>query len=77
MPGGESMRRLLAWVSSYVGLTLDWDVRLMLKKEERPPLRLGGATRIGWSTWLASAPADARSGPDADQSRVSLKLHQP
>jgi type VI secretion system protein ImpH len=56
MPGGDSLKRLLAWVKTYVGLTLDWDVRLTLKKEQVPPLRLGGATRMGWSTWLASAP---------------------
>lgn len=55
MPGGDSMVRLMAWVKNYVGLTLDWDVRLVLKKEQLPPLRLGGATRMGWSTWLASA----------------------
>jgi type VI secretion system protein ImpH len=62
MPGGDSLKRLLAWVRHYAGLTLDWDVRLILKKEERPPLRLGGATRVGWSTWLASVPA--RRDPD-------------
>jgi len=56
MPGGDSLARLLAWARLYVGLALDWDVRLVLKKEQRPPLRLGGATRMGWSTWLASAP---------------------
>jgi type VI secretion system protein ImpH len=61
-PGGDSLKRLLAWVRNYVGLTLDWDVRLILKKEEMPALRLGGATRVGWSTWLASAPA--RRDPD-------------
>ena len=57
MPGGDSLKRLLAWVKTYCGLTLDWDVRLILKKEEMPPMRLGGTTRMGWSTWLASAPA--------------------
>jgi type VI secretion system protein ImpH len=57
MPGGDSLKRLLAWVRSYVGLTLDWDVRLILEKEQMPALRLGGPTRMGWSTWLASAPA--------------------
>jgi type VI secretion system protein ImpH len=57
MPGGDSLKRLLAWVRTYCGLALDWEVRLILKKEERPPLRLGGATRIGWSTWLASGAA--------------------
>jgi len=55
-PGGDSLARLLAWVRLYAGLALDWDVRLVLKKEQRPPLRLGGATRMGWSTWLASGP---------------------
>jgi type VI secretion system protein ImpH len=63
MPGGESLKRLLAWVRNYVGLALDWDVRLILKKEQMPPLRLGGATRIGWSTWLASAPAQRDPPP--------------
>lgn len=57
MPGGDSLKRLLAWVRTYAGLALEWDVRLILKKEERPPLRLGGAARMGWSTWLASTPA--------------------
>lgn len=57
MPGGDSLKRLLAWVRSYVGMALEWDVRLILKKEERPALRLGGPVRMGWSTWLASGAA--------------------
>jgi type VI secretion system protein ImpH len=67
MPGGDSLQRLLAWVRTYCGLALDWEVRLILKKEERPPLRLGGPARIGWSSWLASAPAVR----DPDQMRIS------
>lgn len=62
LPGGESLVRLAAWVRNYAGLTLEWDVRLILKKEQLPPLRLGGTTRVGWSTWLASAAA--RRDPD-------------
>ena len=54
LPGGDSFKRLMAWVKNYVGLTLDWDVRLILKKQETPPLTLGGTTRLGWSTWLKS-----------------------
>ncbi|MES2259284.1 MAG: type VI secretion system baseplate subunit TssG [Pseudomonadota bacterium] len=57
LPGGDSMKRLLAWVRSYAGSALDWDVRLILKKEEIPALRLGGGTRLGWSTWPTSVPA--------------------
>jgi type VI secretion system protein ImpH len=70
MPGGDSLKRLLAWVKMYVGLTLDWEVRLILKKEEMPALRLGGAARVGWSTWLASV-APRR---DLDQMRVSRRV---
>lgn len=72
MPGGESMERLQAWVRNYVGLALDWDVRLVLKKEQRPPLRLGGATRLGWSTWVASARAER----DPDQMVTDPARHR-
>lgn len=67
LPGGDSLRRLLAWVRNYCGLALDWEVRLILKKEQVPPLRLGGPTRVGWSTWVASrAPHQ-----DPQQMRIS------
>jgi type VI secretion system protein ImpH len=61
LPGGASMRRLVEWVRSYAGAVLDWDVRLVLKQPEVPPLKLG-AMRLGWTTYLASGPAarDAR-----------------
>jgi type VI secretion system protein ImpH len=54
LPGGDSLKRMLAWVKNYVGLTLDWDVRLILEKQQTPPLRLGAGMRLGWSTWLTS-----------------------
>lgn len=63
LPGGASLARLLAWVRTYAGLALDWDLRLVLKKEQLPPLKLGGGARVGWNSWLASA-APARN---ADQ----------
>ena len=55
LPGGDSMRRLLAWVRNYAGMVLDWDVRLILKQQEIPRLALG-ARRLGWTTFLASTP---------------------
>ncbi|MGS0743825.1 type VI secretion system baseplate subunit TssG [Glaciimonas sp. GG7] len=58
LPGGDSLRRLQAWVRSYTGLALAWDVRLVLDKQELPSLRLGaadmGGTRLGWTSWLTS-----------------------
>lgn len=54
LPNGESMQRFVAWVRNYVGDTLDWDIRLILKKKEVPKLTLGGKTPLGWTTWLDS-----------------------
>lgn len=61
LPGGASMTRVVDWVKSYAGTVLDWDVRLVLKRPEVPPLKLG-VRRLGWTTYLASGPAarDAR-----------------
>jgi type VI secretion system protein ImpH len=56
LPGGASMTRLLAWVRNYAGLVLDWDVRLVLKQEQVPRLALG-QRRLGWTSFLSSAPA--------------------
>jgi len=65
LPGGDSMQRLVDWVRNYVGGALDWDVRLILRKDEIPPLRLGSypcAPRLGWSTWPMSAAAERDPG---------------
>lgn len=61
LPGGASMGRLVDWVRNYAGTVLDWDVRLVLRQPDVPPLQLG-ARKLGWTTWLASGPAarDAR-----------------
>ncbi|MBL8260720.1 MAG: type VI secretion system baseplate subunit TssG [Candidatus Competibacteraceae bacterium] len=63
LPGSDSLRRLVAWVRNYVGEELSWDVNLVLKKEEVPPLVLGAETRLGWTTWLSSQPL-ARDADD-------------
>ena len=62
LPGGASLQRLAAWVRNYVGTVLDWDVRLILKPDQIPPLRLGSGVRLGWSTYLASRAASSNPG---------------
>ncbi len=54
LPGGDSLGRLVAWVRNYCDDELAWDLRLILRKEEVPPLRLGTDGRLGWTTWLTS-----------------------
>ena len=56
LPDGDSFLRLIAWVRSYAGDELEWDVRFILKAEEVPQMRLGAYGRLGWSTWLKSMP---------------------
>lgn len=56
LPGGESLERLVAWVRNYVGDALEWDVKLILKQAQIPQLKLGGGTRLGFTTWLANQP---------------------
>ena len=54
LPGGERLPELIELVRSYVHDEFVWDVRLILKGEEVPPLQLGEAGRLGWTSWLPS-----------------------
>jgi type VI secretion system protein ImpH len=72
LPGREPLTEMVDWVRLYLGFELDWDVHLVLRRDEVPVLRLGGSGpgrptpgqggRLGWTTWLGSR----RSSSDAD-----------
>ena len=62
LPGRDSSKRLRAIVRNYVGDSMNWEVRLVLKKEEVPGMRLGRDDLLGWNTWLG----DRISNDDAD-----------
>jgi type VI secretion system protein ImpH len=55
LPGQSGLARLTAMVRSYVGDSLSWDLTLVLKRDEVPPLRLDAHTWLGWTTWLPAA----------------------
>lgn len=57
LPGGNSFKRLKDWVRNYVGITYDWDVNLILKKGEFPPLKFGKQAQLGRVAWLSSNPS--------------------
>jgi type VI secretion system protein ImpH len=71
LPGGESLRRLVALVRNYTGDELNWDLNLILKREEVPASKLGGAGRLGWSTWLGRRQAES----DADDLMLDPLAH--
>jgi type VI secretion system protein ImpH len=63
LPGQKHFRQLRDWVRNYVGIELSWDVRLILRHDEIPSLRLGAATgMLGWTTWLGRLAAGEDRG---------------
>lgn len=59
LPGGDHWRELAAWIAEYQGEELDWEVELVLRRDQVPPLRLDGALRLGLDSWLGAPPQDA------------------
>ena len=52
LPGSDRIGHVVALVRNYAGDELAWDLMLVLKKQEVPPLRLDGRYRLGWTAWL-------------------------
>ncbi len=50
----ERRRRLVDVVRNYLGFELEWDVQLVLRKDEVPPCRLGESVQLGWTSWLST-----------------------
>ena len=78
LPPGTSHRQLLDWVRSYIGIELDWDVRLVLRRIDVPQARLGGDTRLGWTTWLGPGAAERDRGDLVlDPERIRAERGEP
>jgi type VI secretion system protein ImpH len=62
LPDGDAFRPLRELVRFAVGPEYDFDIQLVVYKEEAPPLRLGGepkeANRLGWTSWIKTMPLD-------------------
>lgn len=56
--GCRSLERLVDWVRLYTSDELCWDLQLVLRRDEVPPIQLGrkeaGGGQLGWTTWSAS-----------------------
>jgi type VI secretion system protein ImpH len=52
LPGGESLPKLVDLVRNYLGEELTWEFRLILHKEQTPPIGLGDWGHLGLTAWL-------------------------
>ncbi|PYM16230.1 MAG: type VI secretion system baseplate subunit TssG [Candidatus Rokuibacteriota bacterium] len=73
LPGAPSLARLVDWVRNYVGFEFDWEVQLVLARDEVPGIRLGQEGQLGWTTWLGAR----RSPTDADDLILTPERRQP
>jgi type VI secretion system protein ImpH len=62
LPGGARFAQLVDWVRFYFSFELDWDVRLILQKDEVPRLSLDRSRQLGWTTWLGRRRASTDAG---------------
>ncbi len=65
LPGRPAVEKLAALVRTYVGDELGFELGVVLAGEAVPPLELGGAAWLGWTTWLGERPG----AQDADDLR--------
>jgi len=72
LPGRKGHRALKALTTFFSEGQFDFEVQLILAKEDVPPVRLGadddGATPLGWSTWIRTRPFER----DADETTFTL-----
>lgn len=66
-PGGAEITKIFDLARLYVGSALDFDIQVILRREDIPFCRLGsdsvdGLPRLGWNSWARVAPAKADSG---------------
>ena len=52
LPGGHCLQQLIDLVKNYLNDELIWELRLILRKEEAPAVRLGESGQLGLTAWL-------------------------
>jgi len=52
LPGAPGLKELYALTRLYTGDEWTWQLRLLLRDEEIPGIRMGRVGQLGWTTWL-------------------------
>ncbi len=69
LPSGNKLAALRDIVRNYLGFELNWELNLLLKKEQIPAPRMGGSIRLGWTGWLV----DEHRSKDADDLSMQVE----
>lgn len=78
-PNSASIREIVSLTRLYVGPTLDFDVQVVLRKEDVPLCQLGRAgdpPRLGWNCWARTGPATKDNGDAVIQAASIEKLNR-
>ena len=66
LPGAQAHKELRAWLRIYTNREFDFVIRLVLKREEVPRMKLGedgvGASRLGLVSWVKNRTLDRDPG---------------
>jgi len=52
LPGGSMLKPIFSLVRYRVGMEYEFDLRIILARDEVPPCTLGGESRLGMTSWL-------------------------
>ncbi len=76
LPAGELLRSIFALVKYMVGIEYEFEIRLLLTREEMPGVALGGDTAmLGWSSWVKAANYDSPVDPTVTFQELDLPVH--
>lgn len=74
LPGGQHWEPLRAWVRFFSNQELDFEVRLILKRDQVPACELGAeeasGPRLGWVSWMKNVPL----GRDPGDTTLALEM---
>lgn len=69
LPGQSRLKCIQEMVRLYIGVSLDFDIQLILRRDEVPLCRLTASADysplLGWNTWIGSAPEVYKPAGDA------------
>lgn len=58
LPTGNKLESLRSLVKNYMGIEYNWEINLILKKEQVPTAQLGKFARLGWTSWSKATKRD-------------------